>query len=161
MKTIAEVAEVIKLEINEGDVLVVRVKPGDDVFRWMEEVLEHMDTLTSRLPAGVFVLFHPDSVKITDSPTGAELVWAEREKQLGKGFGEVNDAAWKNGEMARAAAFLALPPQYEERIPYVEGFLKYVHGKDNFDRVRQLTIAGALIAAEIDRLKANARGDLS
>ncbi len=99
--------------------------------------------------------------------TGAEIITDERTRQIEKEkWSESHDDAHKNGELARAAAAYALPPKFRELMKngrpklfpwridwwkpttFSEKDGKFVH-----DRVRQLAKAGALIAAEIDRLQ--------
>lgn len=83
---------------------------------------------------------------------GAARIAAERQRQIrGEGYSPESDRRWKNGELARAAAAYATP---EARVlwPFGPQFLK------RGDRERELEKAGALIAAELDRLTAE-RGD--
>lgn len=96
---------------------------------------------------------------------GIELIAEERQRQVEKeGWTPEHDDQHENGEMALAACCYAHPaPEFCER-----GFF---HPKSEFkipqwwpwdemwwkptpdDKIRQLTKAGALIAAEIDRLQ--------
>ncbi len=91
---------------------------------------------------------------------GTELIAAERQRQLGKWSIE-HDADHADGELAVRAAELA-----------VDGIGELFTGdyrRDGWDlvkkhrgnRVRQLTIAGALIAAEIDRVLAERDGSIA
>lgn len=93
--------------------------------------------------------------------SGVELIAGERKRQIEKeGWSEQHDDSHCNGELADAAAYhAATAPAYRhwrgqqfESI-WPEGWdSKWDHRKKS-DRVRQLAIAGALIAAEIDRLQ--------
>lgn len=96
--------------------------------------------------------------------TGIELIAEERQRQIdGEGWTPEHDDKHSNDEMARAAMC------YTNPIPS-EGFITaywpwdrewYKPSKYNesrlaprkIDRVRELVKAGALIAAEIDRLQ--------
>lgn len=89
--------------------------------------------------------------------TGAELIALERRRQIEeKRFGKNNDALWVNEELARAAAYYALPPGGEVRIQIDVLMSGFPINKGKHTRIEQLAIAGALVAAEIDRLKAAA-----
>lgn len=113
----------------------------------------------------------PERAQTPDAARGAELIAAERQRQIdAEGWTPEHDDGHVRGEIARAAAVYALPADARERIPGVFG--QWVHGpmyedvwRDGLwpwpgwfkptpnDRVRELVKAGALIAAEIDRLQ--------
>ena len=102
--------------------------------------------------------------------TGVELIAAERQRQIdAEGWTPEHDAEHAGEGLALAACCYALPPQMRKH--------KHVHGPEDYirpsvavptlwpwegeawkpsagDRVRELVKAGALIAAEIDRLRA-------
>ena len=87
---------------------------------------------------------------------GIELIAAERERQItGEGFGSSRDDNYINEELALAASFYAMP--FHKRNLEIMNWLWPWHftgwkpSPDN--RIRELAKAGALIAAEIDRLK--------
>jgi hypothetical protein len=95
--------------------------------------------------------------------TGAELIIQERDRQLtDEGFSPEHDDLWKAGELAKVAICYVqhanmLVQGYHTNIP--AGHLQdwpfnwdeaWWNPKD--DPVRDLVRAGALIAAEIDRL---------
>lgn len=93
--------------------------------------------------------------------TGAELIAAERARQIdAEGWTPLHDAGHVHGQLAQAAACYALPADQRacERgellpprdWPWDDRFWK----PSPQDRVRELARAGALIAAEIDRLTA-------
>jgi hypothetical protein len=83
---------------------------------------------------------------------GVELISAERNRQLSEWDGE-HDDEHEDGQLAVRAAELAI-------LHTDEGITDFTHEHDEWglvakhghDSVRSLTIAGALIAAEIDRL---------
>ncbi len=90
-----------------------------------------------------------------------ELIAAERQRQIEKeGFTADHDRKHKDSELALAAAAYAIPEHLRERFadriggniliwwPWAVGCWKPTPD----DRIRELTKAGALIAAEIDRL---------
>lgn len=93
--------------------------------------------------------------------TGAELIAEERQRQLDdEGWTAERDARYKDGELIRAALCYA-----DSANPYI----KYVgprtwpwhpswDKRSKHSRKRKLVIAGALIAAELDRLQAEEEG---
>jgi hypothetical protein len=92
--------------------------------------------------------------------TGIERIAAERKRQIEEeGFTEEHDGQWKNGELPRAAAIYALvynnidffddwDVTFITYWPWDLGWYKPDEGN-----IRCLEKAGALIAAEIDRLQ--------
>jgi len=98
--------------------------------------------------------------------TGIQLIEAERERQeLGEGWTDEHDDQHTKGELAQAAAVYALPIDIKRmRQPIAVNaterleFLMWPFDMDWYkptpdDRIRELEKAGALIAAEIDRLQ--------
>lgn len=96
---------------------------------------------------------------MTDIKTGAELIAAERARQIvDEGWSPEHDAEHDNEGLALAAACYATP--YSLRDPHGRtGSTPHLwpwgrsDWKPTADRIRELTKAGALIAAEIDRLQ--------
>ncbi len=91
---------------------------------------------------------------------GWELIAAERNRQVGReGWTAEHDDEHTNGELAQSAACYAWPPPrplwVKQEWPWARKWWKPEHGsaKDGPDRIRTLVKAGALIAAEIDRLQ--------
>lgn len=92
---------------------------------------------------------------------GVDLIREERQRQLDvEGWTPEHDDEHDDGEIARAAAWYALSQCWRKQ------FARY--GTDLWprpwrfketDRMRELVIAGALIAAEIDRLQRVAAGE--
>ena len=86
--------------------------------------------------------------------TGCELIAAERQRQIDKeGWDEGHDANHRDGELARAAMCYADPCAAEE----AQGVPAHwpwdsMWWKPSRNRERNLVKAGALIAAEIDRI---------
>lgn len=84
---------------------------------------------------------------------GAEIIAAERKRQIEQeGWSEEHDDTHKRGQLALAASCYALPPYERGRAldwPWDRKWWKPTPD----DRIRELAKAGALIAAEIDRLK--------
>lgn len=96
--------------------------------------------------------------------TGAELIAKERRRQIHSlGFGPKNDEQYKDNELAKAASsYLATVVSPDEDA---EGNLSNSRVTDDWpwdemwwdptdDPIRNLVKAGALIAAQIDRLQA-------
>jgi hypothetical protein len=92
-----------------------------------------------------------------------ELIASERLWQIqAKGYTTAHDDEHINGEIARAAAWYALPPAFnvpsEGIVPGSPCLLHLIYPQDwtmpaPGDRVRDLIKAGALIVAEIERLR--------
>mgnify|MGYP001287904267 CR=1 FL=1 len=98
--------------------------------------------------------------------TGVEMIAAERERQqYEEGWLSEHDDEHSSGELAFAAAAYAIyaaTPMFKrewERSkvpglwPWLGTWWKPAAGNSSEDRIRELTKAGALIAAEIDRLQ--------
>ena len=95
--------------------------------------------------------------------SGIELIAEERIRQIEvEGYTTDHDDSYESGQMAKAAAAYSLAEDYRKHAP--EDTVKKEppffwpwddkHWKPNSqDRIRELTKAGALIAAEIDRLQ--------
>ena len=95
--------------------------------------------------------------------TGIELIAEERKRQIeGEGWTKEHDAQHKDCELVKAAICYADPNVYyhqENRIMRYRIPNKFwpkqwdIHWFKPTDRIRDLVKAGALIAAEIDRLQ--------
>lgn len=101
---------------------------------------------------------------------GVDLIAAERRRQVEvEGFDAARDDRCRKGELARAAAYYAFPGDDVAtgvthrwgtgsisvslaKLMFPAGWSLNGREKSRHDRIRQLTIAGALAAAEIDRL---------
>lgn len=85
--------------------------------------------------------------------TAIQLISTERERQINvEGWRPAHDLTHSNGELARAAAYYAMPARYRRMLRR----LWPSHWRCTTtpkDRVRELVKAGALIAAEIERLQ--------
>jgi hypothetical protein len=113
-----------------------------------------------------------------DGMTGIECIAAERKRQINtEGFDAEHDSQHDDGELAWAACYYAMPDNLEiewvddKRSPKIR--LLATLEPDRFfeetgwdyewekrrekSRIQQLAVAGALIAAEIDRLQAVGR----
>lgn len=92
--------------------------------------------------------------------TGAAMITAERRRQVeAEGWTPEHDAHHTSGELATAGACYALPQRERTSspgLPYPRGWPWGVRAwkPEPGDRIRELAKAGALIAAEIDRLLA-------
>ncbi len=115
---------------------------------------------------------HLEMVREMENSAGVALIAAERERQVSKeGWTAEHDALEDGGGLALAAACYAMPEK--DREMHGSGVYHAYHGTDPeykvpklwpwepswfkpspTDRVRELVKAGALIAAEIDRIKA-------
>lgn len=96
--------------------------------------------------------------------SGIDRVTAERGRQISaEGFADSHDDNHVGGELARAAACYAVPPDLREHMPagdhrprwwpWKTDWWKPTPGAFTFNhRIRELEKAGALVCAEIDRL---------
>jgi hypothetical protein len=92
---------------------------------------------------------------MTDERTGAELIAAERKRQMSEeGWTPGHDDGHAECELVCAAACYL---NEHAKIPTVHSFIDWPWDlrfwKPSDDPIRNLVKAGALIAAEIDRLK--------
>lgn len=99
-------------------------------------------------------------------PSGVELIREERERQIEEeGFGGDWDLQYKQGELWKAAIVYAIDKaKFMFTIQDISLWWRgdvfwlwpwdYAWYKKDHSRIKQLQIAGALIAAEIDRLQA-------
>ena len=98
--------------------------------------------------------------------TGAELIARERRRQVRvKGYTAEHDDEHDQGELAKAAICYAIPSRAAVQAvqwwpwanaPVVNHNVHNPRGRES--RIRELAKAGALIAAEIDRLRRLGRG---
>ena len=97
--------------------------------------------------------------------TGIEIIAAERQRQIEQeGWTPEHDAEHVNDEMALAASAYALPDYCRHIVRYYDGYPNEVSYPRGWpwdpkwwkpcpgNRIKELAKAGALIAAEIDRL---------
>lgn len=94
--------------------------------------------------------------------TGIEMIAAERERQISReNWTSEHDDEHKDGELAIAAACYASPQTFYKMIWKNTSVISFVDPfpwepefdkRTKHDRKKCLAIAGALIAAEIDRL---------
>lgn len=85
--------------------------------------------------------------------TCIDLIAAERQRQLdAEGWTPEHDDEHQGGELATAAACYLLPDVCDDWWPWAWNYWKPTPN----DRMRELVKAGALIAAEIDRLRRRA-----
>ena len=95
------------------------------------------------------------SIKTSLAGYGSYLIEMERLNHLERGYDPAHDDNEVNGEMAIAAALYAADDTSlleTKELPWPWAEQDYPDRRGKLDRKRQLVIAGALIAAEIDRL---------
>ena len=97
--------------------------------------------------------------------TGVELIAAERERQVSQEHWTAeHDDEHEYGELAIAGACYALPRDMRQKEiwnstlvrmlwPFDDEWWKPREGRGTSGRIRELVKAGALIAAEIDRIQ--------
>src|SRR5688572_10498777 len=101
-----------------------------------------------------------------DKLTGVELIARERQEQIEKhGFSVIHDAEYyQNFELLQAALFCidqTIPEGYGLKTykPWPEGWgEKFKHKILAKDVIGQLKVAGAFIAAQIDKLQSEQHG---
>lgn len=82
--------------------------------------------------------------------TGAQMIAKERQEQIEKhGWSLDQDQYYANGELAQAALYCMEPDHFEWPRKW-DGYFK--NKIDSKSDINQLVVAGAFIAAEIDRL---------
>lgn len=104
---------------------------------------------------------------IGTKPTGIELISAERRRHPDLGWTAEHDAQHQDSQLAWAACYYTMPCMIARRCSndapcpitpdemFAEtGWSPKYANRGEKNRVERLTIAGALIAAEIDRLLA-------
>lgn len=141
----------------------VSVIETDSIFEYEQSINSHLKAgwqiLWSNIDTGsrfkykVMLVMHDAGTVPTK---GLKLIVEERMKQLNK-WSKDHDKGHKYGELAIAAAALCVYGT-DAKIESITNFIN--HGKDSWalvekhkeDRIRQLQIAGALIASEIDRV---------
>jgi len=88
--------------------------------------------------------------------TGIEIIADERKRQVeSEGWTSEHDDQYVEEQLAEAAASYALPPLWRtspDRIPITWPFHNRWWKPTPDDRLKELAKAGALIAAEIDRI---------
>jgi hypothetical protein len=92
---------------------------------------------------------------------GASLISGERERQLsGEGWTGAHDDEYTHGELIDAAYCYLTPPEWRDEasltpggVPSAWPFSPERWKPTPEDRERELVKAGALIAAEIDRMR--------
>jgi hypothetical protein len=94
--------------------------------------------------------------------TGIDLIAIERKRQIEElGYDYTNDELYANEELARAGATYALRPHlvpvnYEkDNKPFLWPWDEKYWKPTPEDRIKELSKAGALIAAQIDYLQNN------
>ncbi|MFN7318580.1 MAG: hypothetical protein ACK5S6_03615 [bacterium] len=84
--------------------------------------------------------------------SGIDLIEAERRRQVkSEGWSAEHDDTHREGELAIEAALWAT--EQTARKSFRDGMCGPESHRQSKSRIRQLVIAGALIAAEIDRLQ--------
>lgn len=110
-------------------------------------------------------LLHPTKHLMKSILTGVEHIAAERQRQIEKeGWTAEHDRQHVGGELAMVAALYAAPKRlYEQNFNNREDYIAFqdpwprswacrYDKREKHSRLRRLEIAGALIAAEIDRI---------
>lgn len=87
--------------------------------------------------------------------TGTDFIKEERKRQIEvKGYDEIHDIMHSENELAIAASCYCLPCGQREIRVREQWPFEYEHWKPTpDDRIKELSKAGALIAAEIDRIQ--------
>lgn len=107
--------------------------------------------------SGDRVVFLPKTEQPQRQQTAIELIQAERERQISdEGYSESHDDRWLHDQLPIAAMVYASPAYLRPRVkcfwPWDNDYYKPNESLTIDGRIRELVKAGALIAAEIDRL---------
>lgn len=113
------------------------------------------------MDSGGWTLTNAPPVRSSAGLSGAELIARERARQISaEGWTPEHDDAHKDGELIAAAVSYAMPQKARDiRLNFATSLFEAFWPwdmkwwKPSDDHIRNLTKAGALIAAEIDRLK--------
>lgn len=93
------------------------------------------------------------ALRLSAGADGVGLIAAERQRQVSvEGWTTVHDDGHELGEMARAASCYAMPDGWRHQLVKLCWPWDATWWKPG-DRIRELVKAGALVAAEIDRLQ--------
>ena len=166
-KTIKECLEFMGQSVNED--LTIERNKFEDYCVIVNEKGMKIPTLEGEMTAsindyiikgikGEFYPCKPDIFEQTyeqaDNKNGIDLIRKERDRQINdEGFDEKHDSRNLPNELAIAASCYCLPHgQREFRVREQWPFAYEWWKPTPEDRVKELTKAGALIAAEIDRL---------
>jgi hypothetical protein len=111
----------------------------------------------NRVPEPAPRVLYPHDALILHPDSPVALISVERENQYAKGYSGAHDDEHRNGELLTAAMYYLggvvtadANPAYP--WPFDDGV-----GPDDFDQMKWLTKAGALIAAEMERLRRRAK----
>lgn len=84
--------------------------------------------------------------------TGIELIAQERQRQIEE---NITSLFYDEEKVVMFASYLTCLPKFQEGLFFTQVIPEWIKDKiEVMPRIRQLSIAGALIAAEIDRLQA-------
>lgn len=163
-KTIKECLEFMGQSVNED--LTIERNKFEDYCLMVNEKGMKISTLEGEMTAsindyiikgvkGEFYPCKPDIFEQTyeqaDNKNGVDLIRKERDRQIDiEGFDEKHDSKNLPNELAIAASCYCLP--HDKREFMIWPFAYEMWKPTPEDRVKELTKAGALIAAEIDRL---------
>lgn len=137
---------------------------ADIAFDLADAMLAERERRTNQPQAGVGATQDESPTPPAAPNTGIELIVQERQQQITeKGFDAAHDDRHRDGSILRCAVEVLRPSQ--EMRDFEDGKVQFwgphawpfgrarhIRKKYSDNRVHQLVIAGALIAAEIDRL---------
>lgn len=88
--------------------------------------------------------------------TGVDLIAIERKRQIEElGYDYTNDALYADNQLADAAICYAVDPDHRDTEPFPWPWDEKYWKPTPEDRVKELSKAGALIAAQIDYIQNN------
>lgn len=138
----------------------------EDFLIWSDPFDEAEDLIGNKLnipepDAKRFMeMLRKQRVEESHAPDGVELIADERARQIAKGYDHDHDDMHVVEEIARGAACYAMPAPYRTTGGNGDAPHHWPWSSDDWNpspdnRIRELVKAGALIAAEIDRLQRN------
>lgn len=121
------------------------------LYRTVERANREIQKLMNGSPSTFFILSENMMKGIVEQKSGIELIAQERKEQIEKhGFDTEHDNKNSNRELVKAAIYLLtkranyFPETWDE---------KYLDAFKQKEGIEAMKVAGALIAAEIDRLQ--------
>lgn len=127
---------------------------SNEIIAFTDKGYCHIDFMYNlHSDAGIVVTNEDEDKCTTDvqSTYAIEEIKKERLEQINKHkFGMFHDLEWRNSELVKAAFYCIEPGTYDWPSVFDK---KYEDKIDEKDLISRLIIAGAFVAAEIDRLK--------
>jgi hypothetical protein len=132
----------------------VPIGPDPEVLKRLETLQAATEHLKGLAETHAGLLGAWAGIDSPENTTGWELIAEERQRQIDEeGYTAEHDDGYGEDELALAAAWMILPADVRQQLESNDMEFWHQDFPPFFpdDRIRELTIAGALAAAEIDR----------